>query len=415
MSSGLRLRFPVGSSRWPEQQDGQAPLKRDDDCFLPQAYYNVRTFTTDFRAAEDRVTMRLTFLDDDHVMEVIRSLVSWREADASYVDRFFRPERVDLAELEEIGAGLRSAGATCARAKTLAPDAVRESAVILFRRGQVTAEMMNQCPDLRLIQRLGESAGRIDLAAAQARGVAVSCLPRRTLIHVAEHVLMLMLALSRKLLPSDTAARRSAPGTTAQVGDVAYNWPGLSGIGLLAGKTLGIVGLGEIGILVARRAAAFGMKIIYTNREPVGVDCEQELAASFMPLRELLRAADFVSLHVPGTPSNRHLIGANELASMRKDALLINTARGMLVDETALFDALANGRLAGAGLDVHAIEPRPAGSQLATLPNIVFTPHIAGGSRTGVLDEARLVIENLEAAVSGRPVRHGVVVAGPGV
>ena len=359
--------------------------------------------------------MRLTFLDDDHVMEVIRSVVSWREADASYVERFFRPESVDLPELEKIGAGLRSAGATCARTETLAPDSVRDSAVILFRRGRVTAEMMNQCPDLRLIQRLGESAGKIDLAAAQARGVAVSCLPRRTLIHVAEHVLMLMLAVSRKLLASDTVVRRGAPGAAARVGEVAYNWPGLSGIGLLAGKTLGIIGLGEIGTLVARRAAAFGMRIIYTNRELIGADREQEFAASFMPLNELLRTADFVSLHVPGTPNNRHLIGASEFASMRKDAVLINTARGMLVDETALFDALAHGRLAGAALDVHAIEPRPAGSQLATLPNVIFTPHVAGGSRTGVLDEVRLVIENLEAAVSGRPVRHGVVVAGPGV
>jgi phosphoglycerate dehydrogenase-like enzyme len=360
-------------------------------------------------------TKRITFLDEDHVMELIKCLIGWRDpGDIAYAERFFHPEAVDAVTLANFGAGLRSAGVTCVQAPANGVGTVSGSDAILFRRGRVTAEMMDACPDLRLIQRLGESPAGIDLDAAKARGIAISCLPRWTLIHVAEHVMMLMLALSRKLLPGDAAVRHAATEATAGVGDVAYNWTGLSGIGALAGRVIGIVGLGEIGVLLARRAAAFGMTVIYNDREPIGAAREHELGVSFAPLNKLLQTADFVSLHVPGTESNRQLIGQSELALMRPEAILINTARGALVDEVALLDALSEGRLAGAGLDVHAIEPRPAHDRLAALPQVALTPHIGGGSRTGVLAEAAMIVENLEAALAGLPVRHGLVVAAPG-
>jgi glyoxylate reductase len=143
----------------------------------------------------------------------------------------------------------------------------------------------------------------------------------------------------------------------------------------VSGKTLGIIGMGRIGQAVARRAAGFGMKIIYHNRTRLAPAQEQELQASATPLEALLRAADFVSLHVPLTPKTRHLIGPQELALMKPSAYLINTARGPVVDETALVAALRRGQIRGAGLDVYENEPELTPG-LNDLENVVLLPHV---------------------------------------
>ena len=353
------------------------------------------------------ISQRIAFLDEDHVMRLLRSLIAWEDPqDRDYARSFFLPETLGDAELDSLGASLRRVGAVCEYGNQ---DVLAQLSAILFRRGRVTAGMMDASPNLRLIQRLGESAAGIDLMAAANRGIPVSCLPRLTLAHVAEHVMMLMLALSRKLLPASAAAR-TVTGT-AEPGAVSYNWADITNIVPLAGRTLGIVGLGEIGVLLARRAAAFGMRVIYADREPLDGARERELNVAPRPLGTLLAEADIVSLHVPATPDNCGLIGAAELARMRPEAFLINSSRGSLVDEAALFAALSQGRLAGGGLDVHATEPRRAGDPLLGLANVVLTPHIAGGSRKGVLAEIGMIIANLEAALAGRPVPHGLVTA----
>ena len=287
--------------------------------------------------------------------------------------------------------------------------------MIAFRRGAVDAATIAGAPRLRLIQRLGESPATIDLAAAAAGSVAVSCLPRRTLRQTADHALALMLALSRRLRAGERAVREGAGGSVAApLGQVAYNWPGLQGIETLAGRRLGIVGLGEVGSLVAQRAAAFEMAVTYTARSRLAPERERELGVRWQPLDRLLGESDFVSVHVPGGAENRALLGAREIGLMRPGAFLVNTSRGAVVDEDALWQALSEGRLGGAGLDVHAREPRPPGDRFCALANVVLTPHVGGGSRTGVLAEVGAMFDNFRAAIAGRRPRHAIVVA-PGV
>jgi len=200
---------------------------------------------------------------------------------------------------------------------------------------------------------------------------------------VAEHVLALMLALSKRLLAGDKSVRESC--TSPSVSANTYNWPQLFGIGGLAGKTLGIVGPGEVGRQVAERARAFGMTILFSGR---GSNGRATIAgATELGLIELLTRADFVSLNVQGDAGNRHLIDASALAAMRLGSILINTSRGSLVDEAALHEALMSGRLGGAGLDVHAAEPRPIADPLLNVPNLLLTPHVAAGSRLVLLEE----------------------------
>lgn len=319
--------------------------------------------------------MRIAFLDDDHVIALARRILSRSEPDR--VRAFFAPEVVDVEALFSLSDGLHDSA-------LVAPE---EAEAIVFRRGRVPRALIEAAPDLRLIQRLGESPAGIDLQAARECGVEVSCLPRRTLRLTAEHAVLLMLALSRRLLQADRAVRTGpAPPAT---GGVAYNWPGLDGIGGLAGRTLGIVGLGEVGALVARRAAAFEMTVRYFNR------AARDLGYERRSLAALLEESDIVSLHVPGTAENERLIGAAELARMKPGALLVNTSRGRIVDEDALYEALVSGHLGGAGLDVHAFEPRPPDDRFCVLDNVVLTPHIGGGSRRNTLAELTQIYDNL--------------------
>jgi glyoxylate reductase len=158
--------------------------------------------------------------------------------------------------------------------------------------------------------------------------------------------------------------------------------------------TLGLVGLGEIGRAVARRATGFEMRVLYTQRRRLEGALEHALGVEFRALEALLEESDVVSLHVPLSAETRGVIGAPAIARMRRGAILINTARGALVDEGALVAALRDGRLGGAGLDVRAEEP-PADPDLAALPAVVATPHVAAGSGAELVRDARMVLENL--------------------
>src|SRR5262249_20165031 len=145
---------------------------------------------------------------------------------------------------------------------------------------------------------------------------------------------------------------------------VAYNWAGLADIGGLFGKTLGIVGLGEVGALAAGMARGFGMRILYCNRNRLPDAQEPSLGVAYASMAELLAESDFVSLHATNVPANRGLIDAKTFAAMKRTAFFVNTARGPIVDEDALYDALSRGIIAGAGLDVHAVEPRTTPDRL---------------------------------------------------
>ncbi|TMH37955.1 MAG: hypothetical protein E6H56_16595, partial [Betaproteobacteria bacterium] len=324
-----------------------------------------------------------------------------------WIRDYFAPEKVDPSRLVKAAKGLRrSDGAAIG----LVNDGRFEDAtVILFRRGEVNRELLARHPNLKLIQRLGERSQDIDLQAAAERGIPVSCLPRQTLHYTAEHGILLMLALAKRLIASDRAAREGATAA-AGLGDlsgVAYNWAGMDANGLY-GKTLGIVGMGEVGFLTARLACAFGMTILYTKRSRATPEQEATTGATFVELGDLLGRSDFVSLNVSNIPENAGFANRSFFAAMRASAFFINTSRGRLVDEDALYEALKAGTIAGAGLDAHAVEPRPAGDRFAALQSVVLTPHIAGGAKSALLDEFEVAVRNCHAALRGEPVLHEV-------
>jgi phosphoglycerate dehydrogenase-like enzyme len=354
---------------------------------------------------------RIAFLDEDHVMKLTRLMLSARTAaDEAWLRGFFTPEPVDVPSLLELGAGLRvSDGIDVVQADPGRPESIAGSTVLAFRRGEVTAATMDSCPDLRLIQRLGEDATLVDVDAARERGIDVSCLPRRTLRHAAEHALALMLALAKQLIVADRSVRQGGVRGAGSSDGVAYNWPGITGIGGLYGRTLGIVGLGEVGVHLATRANALGMRVLYADHRALDRQREAALGVEHRSLEALLEEADYVSLHVPATSTNERFFGAAHLARMRPGAYLVNTSRGAVVDEDALYEALAAGRIAGAGLDVHAHEPRPPTDRFCTLENVVLTPHIAGGSRLSTIEEIGAMFDNMRAALSGRRPPHGCV------
>ena len=275
----------------------------------------------------------------------------------------------------------------------------------------ISAELIAACPDLRLIQVQGRAPWAVDRDAAQAAGVPVSVLPHRGAIAVAEQTVALMLGLYRKLVPGHLGTRDAEyrnigvePVRTTER-KIAFNWLRYPDVWQLHGRTLGLVGLGDIALEVARRARAFDMQVIYHKRTPMPREYEKMVGACHQPLQELLAASDVVSLHAPHTDQTERMIDDAALALMKPTAILVNTARGGLVDEDALVDALRSGRIAGAGLDAFLHEPLPEGSPLADAPNVLLSPHVGGGTgggQRGMIDD---VVGNLVAAADGGEVR----------
>jgi phosphoglycerate dehydrogenase-like enzyme len=271
------------------------------------------------------------------------------------------------------------------------PDALREADFALVATTPLTAATLAGAPRLRLIQHQGVGYDKTDVAAATARGIPVALCPAGTSIGVAEHVFLLILALYKQLRTAEGALRN---GTWLQ-------WELRPGSYELAGKTLGLLGLGRIGREVAARARAFAAEVAYYDVVRAAPEAEKAAGVRFLPFADLLAQADILSLHLPLTPATRHVIGAPELAQMRPNAILINTARGPLVDEPALIAALQAGQIAGAGLDVFEAEPLPAGNPLAALPNVVLTPHIAAGTADALTIKMKACFANMLRVTRG--------------
>lgn len=256
-----------------------------------------------------------------------------------------------------------------------------------------TADMIAAAPKLRLIQKIGVGVNTIDLAAARARGIPVCNLPGMNSRAVAELTLALMLAVLRRV-PRFDASLRSGIWTDLALQD---------GLGELGGRVVGLVGFGSVPRVLAPVLLAMGCEVLYTARHPIA-----DAAAQFVSLQELLGRSDVVSLHLPLTAETDRLIDRAAIARMRKGAILINTARGGLVDEPALIDALRSGQLGGAGLDVFIEEPVARDAALLALDNVVVTPHIAWLT-TGTFDRSFvLAAENCRRIMAGSPLLHRV-------
>jgi phosphoglycerate dehydrogenase-like enzyme len=267
---------------------------------------------------------------------------------------------------------------------------------------------------LRMVQVLGRYPFRVDLDAARRRGLAVATMPSGGCNAVAEQALALMLAVARQIVAGHRLTASAAfvdrgltPTRTSET-TIAFNWMGLP-VTELRGRTLGLVGFGEIGQEVARRALAFDMRVLYTQRTRLTPAQEAQLQVTHAPLDALVAASDYVSLHVPHTAETERLVDAALLARFKTGAVLINTARGGVVDEAALVEALTDGRLAAAGLDVFADEPLPAGHPLAALPTVVLAPHVGGGSGGGNRGHVRDALANIARVARGDAPLHQVV------
>jgi phosphoglycerate dehydrogenase-like enzyme len=337
----------------------------------------------------------LTIADDDPVLRLVRfALTGDRAADEAWLHDYFSPEPFDPASLVEIAGRRGLYGTTEVRYVHRADeDRLLEisagSDAIICRRAVIDRTVIAASPALRVINRLGELPTGIDLEAAARAGVVVNCIERPSLAVTAEHAILLMLAAGKQLVRADAATRAGAfdPAKVKPINNVAYNWPGFADLTGLFGKTLGIIGLGQVGVLVAKRAAAFGMEVLYTkpNRLPAGE--EARLGLTYVGFEDLLERADFVSLHAREIPQTHHLFNADAFHRMKPTAIFVNTSRGSLVDETALAEALESSQIAGAAIDTHEVEPRAPGDRLSKLDTIIMTPHIAGGSRLSLLHE----------------------------
>jgi phosphoglycerate dehydrogenase-like enzyme len=245
--------------------------------------------------------------------------------------------------------------------------ACHDADAILARLGIVPASVIEACPRLRIIARHGAGSDGVDIPAATARGIVVTTTGPANAGAVAEYTIALLLGLLRKVPAADALMRDGAWSRDSLIGTA------------LEGRTLGIVGCGAVGTRVARTGQAFGMQVLAARTERAGA-----APVATLPLLEMLPRCDVVSLHLRLAPGNAGIIDAAALAAMKPGAVLVNTARGELVDEAALIAALRSGHLAGAALDTYAVEPLPAASPLRAMPNVLLSPHVAGQTRDAV-------------------------------
>ena len=253
----------------------------------------------------------------------------------------------------------------------------------------VTREMIASAPHLQLITNFGVGFNNIDLDACRERGIRVTNTPQPVIEPTAELAFALMHDVARRTAEFDRKLRQGTAEAFGVMNNLSHS---------LYGKTLGIIGMGRIGQALARRAVASGMTIIYHNRRPLGDEVLRQLGyeASYVTKEELLATADFVSLNLPYTPEVKHLIGAAELKLMKPTAYLINTARGAHIDEEALVNALREGEIAGAAMDVYEHEPQ-IHPELLRLDNVVLSPHTGTGTWEGRIAMCENVCDNILA------------------
>ncbi len=264
----------------------------------------------------------------------------------------------------------------------------------------VTEETLAAAPKLKMVQHQGVGHERIDKQALKARGIPLALCPAGTTVGVAEHTLLLILAVYKRLVVADTKLRQ---GTWLQWGLRSTSFE-------LCGKTLGLVGFGRIGQAVAKRAHAFEARILYHDTfiptPPTGV---RAWGVESVGLDDLLRRSDVVSVHVPTTDETRKFMNADRFRQMKRTAVFINTSRGAVVDEPALIRALQDKVIAGAGLDVYEREPIQADNPLLAMDTVVLTPHIAAGTVDALREKMHAVFANMQRCLRGEPMHDRVV------
>ncbi|BBU60532.1 glycerate dehydrogenase [Methylosinus sp. C49] len=269
-------------------------------------------------------------------------------------------------------------------------ERLKGATIAITNKVPLREDALKQLPDLKLIAVAATGTDVIDKAYTTANGITVSNIRNYAYNTLPEHVIALIFALRRNLVNYVDSVRRGRWQEASQF--CYFDYP----IYDIAGSTLGIIGYGALGKSIATRAEALGMKLLINDVVP---------GPGIVDIPTILREADVVTLNLPLTPQTKNLIGAKELASMKKTSIIINTARGGIVDEQALADALRNGVIAGAGFDVLTVEPPKQGNILLdpTIPNLIVTPHVAWASREAMQVLADQLIDNVDAFVAGAP------------
>ena len=314
-----------------------------------------------------------------------------------------KPYRILLYEdMHQAGKEVLADVAVMVMASSLDEEALLDQvkdvdAIIIRANGAVSARLMDAAPKLKVVGRHGVGVEAIDLQAAKQRGIVVCNTPDANLESVAEQAVGFMITLSKHILRADSAARQGR-------WNVRYEYIGQE----LLGRTLGLVGMGRIGSRVAEIChLAFNMPVLYYDVVSYPA-LEENLKAERVSLEEVLKASDYVSVHVPLLPTTRGMIGKEQLAMMKSGAILINTARGAIVDEAALLEALQSGHLAGAGLDVFAVEPASEENPLFQLDNVVITPHMAAHT-DDALKAMSMVAQDIVRVLDGQEPVYRVV------
>lgn len=281
------------------------------------------------------------------------------------------------------------------------PDEVmarlRDASIVISNKVKLSGELLAQVPNVRMIAVAATGTDIIDLAYCKANGIVVSNIRNYAVHTVPEHAFMMMLALRRNLLGWREDLRAGLWQQADQF--CLFTRP----MNDLYGSTLGLVGYGSLGHGMQKLAEAFGMRVLVAEHKNAAT-----VRQGYTEFDGVLREADVISLHTPLTVETRHMIGAREFGLMKSTAIVVNTARGNLVDEAALIDALQSKRIAGAGFDVLAIEPPREGNPLIDLdlPNFILTPHVAWSSREAMQFLADQLVDNIEAFVRGEPVNR---------
>ena len=273
-------------------------------------------------------------------------------------------------------------------------------AILTMLSDKIDAEIINSAPKLKIIAQLAVGYDNIDLKAAKERGIYVTNTPDALTDASADFSFALMMAISRRVVEADKYVR---------AGNWKVAWHPSMMLGApLRGATLGIIGAGRIGQAMAKRGRGFDMRILYFNRS-AKPEFEKECGAKRVELDELLKESDFVSLHVPLNDQTRGLINAEKLALMKKTAYLISNARGPVIEEKALYEALKNHKIAGAALDVFCTEPTPADNPLLELDNIVVAPHISSANTVTRTKMSVMNAEDITAVLMGKEPKNIVV------
>lgn len=271
-------------------------------------------------------------------------------------------------------------------------DTLAKADYLMVATEKLTADMISQAVNARLIQKTGIGVDNIDLEAAATHQIPVANTPGANAIAVAELTILLILALYRKILIANEATK-SGRWLMWELRSTSFE---------MSGKTHGFIGFGNIGRETAKRSAAFGTNIVYYDKFRLSEELEKELHATYLPLDDVLKSSDILSLHIPLLPETINLIGTRELGLMKRSAIIVNVSRGGIVNEAALYQALEDGMLTGAALDVWEKEPVPADNPLLSLDNVIATPHVGAGTQDTLHRVLRTAFTNIKHVEDGR-------------